>query len=549
MNATTLVTLTTLAALTLSGCFGSSAPAEFDFEPGTKFKETGRTIHLKASVIDLDQEIYSGLNTWLWAFCFGPFDPNDEVSKAAIIPFTPLPGDKPINAPEGMSCSVPGPTLRVKQGDRVIVEFAHSHFHPHTIHWHGQFVPWQSDGAPGVTQDSVESGSSFTYDFIAKRAGTLWYHCHVDTQMHVQQGLYGMMIVEPQDTTYEPQDVDKEYNLVFSTMRRAIVEAIGTSRHSHPPGCASGFVAPCENPPSQAGKPDVFLVNGHSYPYTMDQPESLIVVKEGERVRLRFLNAGETMETIHLHGHDMLVVGRDGNPFHPLARFYVDTLTIGPAERYDVIVDSNNPGPWMIHTHVASHETNCAKSPGGMHTMFVYDTYMDKMHQFKAEAPAKCPFGSELQLPGDFVNGTKIHLNSGFVPAAPPPAGTVQSANWEWPVELPCAVRKMAFRAFYQTDAVITTGMSLTINIKDTTGAAAGSAITLTPTARSGTFVVEKDGLRTIPAQKGSYTVSASGTVPAGTLELDIVIDYFENFDQTKVAHLTYGTSGCPGYT
>src|SRR5919112_1615255 len=105
----------------------------------------------------------------------------------------------------GTNFSETGRTLRVHQGDRIKVEFSHSHFHPHTIHWHGQFVPWESDGAPGVTQDAVESGGAITYDFIASRAGTLWYHCHVDTQLHVMQGLYGMIIVEPQDTEYEPE--------------------------------------------------------------------------------------------------------------------------------------------------------------------------------------------------------------------------------------------------------------------------------------------------------------------------------------------------------
>ncbi|HJQ93955.1 MAG TPA: multicopper oxidase domain-containing protein, partial [Candidatus Thermoplasmatota archaeon] len=273
-----------LAALPLAGCIGDGGDS-FDFVPGTKFSETGRTVHLKASVVDYDSELFPGLDTWLWAFCFEPVDPNDQYSADAIEGWTPLAEDRPATSVgPNAKCSVPGPTLRVQQGDRVKVEFSHSHFHPHTIHWHGQFVPWESDGAPGVTQDSVESGGSITYDFIASRAGTLWYHCHVDTQLHVMQGLYGMIIVEPQDKTYEPEDIprENEWVMVLSTMNRNTVEAVGTTRHSHPPGCASGFPG-CENPASQAGDADVFLLNGHSYPYTMEQEQSLFVMKEGER--------------------------------------------------------------------------------------------------------------------------------------------------------------------------------------------------------------------------------------------------------------------------
>src|SRR5688572_5997189 len=235
-----------LALLPLSGCFGAGSNG-FDFVPGTKYKETGKTVHLKAQVVDYDAELYPGLNAWLWAFCFAPVDPNDAYSANAIEGWTWLAGDKAVDSagnplPEGTGkCSVPGPTLRVRQGDRVIVEFENRHFHPHTIHWHGQFVEWNSDGAPGVSQDSVVSGAAFTYDFIASRAGSLWYHCHVDTQFHVQQGLYGMIIVEPQDKTYEPKDIDAEHVMILSTANRNTVEAVGKSRHAHPPGCASGF--------------------------------------------------------------------------------------------------------------------------------------------------------------------------------------------------------------------------------------------------------------------------------------------------------------------
>lgn len=556
MNRVLLSFTLALALLPLSGCFGGGDDG-FDFVPGTKFKETGKTVHLKATVIDYDSEVVPGIHTWLWAFCFEPVNPEDAYSANAIEGFTPVDGDKAASAVgPNAKCSVPGPTLRVKQGDRVKVEFSHSHFHPHTIHWHGQFVPWESDGAPGVSQDGVPSGGSFTYDFIAKRAGTLWYHCHVDTQLHLMQGLYGMMIVEPQDQTYEPKDIDQEYEFIFSTMERRTVEAIGTTRHSHPPGCASGFPdfngAACENPPSQAGEPDIFLLNGHSYPKTMDQPETLIVAKEGDRIRIRFLNAGETVEQIHPHGHDMLVIGKDGNPLAPSARFWADTLTIGPAERYDVVMVMDNPGPWMMHTHVSSHETNCGKSPGGMHTMLVYDTYVDKMHQFRAEAPASCPFGGELELPGDFVNHTSFASGSAVatpVPVPGAPVGQAFTAQWSWPIDLPCAVRKMAFYARALGPTALQSQTDVRLAVFQPGATTEVTALTLDQDTPTGSYIIEGKTLPTLTATPGNYTVTLSGYGVDTTVELDVWVDYYETFEQSKVGHLTYKSSGCLGYT
>ena len=548
-----------LALLPLSGCFGAGNDG-FSFVPGTKFKETGNTVRLKASVMDYDSELFSGLDTYLWAFCFEPIDPNDAYSANAIEGWTPLEGDKVVDSTGAErtelrgKCSVPGPTLRVKQGDRVIVEFANSHFHPHTIHWHGQFVDWQSDGAPGVSQDSVVSGNAFKYEFIAKRAGTLWYHCHVDTQTHVMQGLYGMIIVEPQSKKYEPKGIDQEYNIVLSTMNRNMVEARG-ARHNHPAGCASGFPdyngAPCENPVSKAGEPDVFLLNGHSYPYTMDQEESLIVVKEDQRIRLRILNAGETIEELHPHGHDMLVIAKDGNPLSPSSRYWADTLKIGPAERYDVVMTMDNPGPWMIHTHVSSHETNCGKAPGGMHTMLVYEEFLETMHQFKAEAAVDCPIGETLELPSDFSNYTSfgysqqspVGLPGGALPA-------VDVGTWTYPVDLPCAVREMSLYVNVWQPAASKAANQATVSVKLTSPE--GVARDLEPATMDSpsSFIAKEHSLNgNLTATAGDYLVEVTGVGHDVKVDLNVVVDYYETFEQSKIGHLEYKVGGCPGFT
>lgn len=553
MNRVTLLATLALALLPLSGCLGFGGGDGFDFEPGTKFKATGRTVHLKATVVDLvGQEVVPGLKANLWAFCFQAVDPNDSYSVNAIENYKPLDTDFTPQGFEPGDCSVPGPTIRVKQGDQVKVEFSHSHFHPHTIHWHGQFVPWESDGAPGVTQDSVPSGGAITYDFQAKRAGTLWYHCHVDTQFHVMNGLYGMFIVEPQDKTYEPKDIplENEWTMVLSTMNRNAVEAVpGAGLHGHPPGCNSGFQG-CENPSSTAGKPDVFLLNGHSYPMTMDQEQSLYVMKPGERYRLRILNAGETFEEVHPHGHDMLVVAKDGNPLAPSARYYADTLKIGPAERYDVVFEANNEGPWMIHTHVSSHETNCGKSPGGMHSMMVYESYLDKMHAFKAELPAKCVFGETQTIPGDFVNLTTVELGN-----VAPGVGTPAQGTWTFPVAQVCAVRRLAFQVSLDsfTSPVSIPGApsptSATVTLRDSQGNQVAS-FTLDTANSSDQYILEKESLKDLPTVGGNYTADVtSAQAVQGAIDMFAHVDYYETYEQSKTAHLLYKVGGCPGFT
>jgi FtsP/CotA-like multicopper oxidase with cupredoxin domain len=86
---------------------------------------------------------------------------------------------------------IPGPLIRVRVGDRLIVHFTNNLPEPTTLHWHGIRVPIQMDGVPGHSQPEVEPGRSFTYDFVVPDAGLFWYHPHVMSAMQVGYGLYG----------------------------------------------------------------------------------------------------------------------------------------------------------------------------------------------------------------------------------------------------------------------------------------------------------------------------------------------------------------------
>jgi len=100
----------------------------------------------------------------------------------------------------------------------------------------------------------------------------------------------------------------------------------------------------------------------------MNQP---IRVKKGDVMRLRFIGAGDEQQQMHLHGHDMLIVAKDG---YPLAQpYFVDTVPVGPGERFDAIVQMNNPGLFIMHDHIDKHMSNNGAMMGGTMTVIEYD--------------------------------------------------------------------------------------------------------------------------------------------------------------------------------
>jgi FtsP/CotA-like multicopper oxidase with cupredoxin domain len=552
-----LLALALLGATALAGC--SSAA----FDPAADVSPTDKTVHLKMKVVDLfDTEVYPGLNANLWAFCVAPFDASDTYSAAAISYYAPLPTDGPkLDAEDRATCSVPGPTITVTQGDRVIVEFSHTHFHAHTIHWHGQYVPADMDGVPGISQQAVGGAGgipSMTYDFIAKRAGTLWYHCHVDTHLHVMQGLYGMFIVKPQSQKWEPK-ADSEATMVLSTMARNVVEAIpGVNPHAHPAGCFTSGKPDCQNPPIDSGDADVFLINGHSYPLTEHQEQSLYHVDTGKTLRLRILNAGETIEELHLHGHDMQVVAIDGNPLPPASRYYVDTLSIGPAQRFDVLIQGNNPGLWAFHTHVNAHEANDQQVPGGMHTMLIDGPVPADLHPFPVELPGGAPYQARVYIPGDFSNSTAVQLGPASGIPSTVPAGTQADARMAFPIDGPvtaagqiCAVNRVEVDADVTGTNAATqqlTNLKVDIVAPDGQPAAGFDSNSLTLDATHLQAHASVNFTTAQELQKGTYALHLTGQGAQSLVNLKVHVDYYASWDEIQFMHRLYKIPLCGTY-
>jgi FtsP/CotA-like multicopper oxidase with cupredoxin domain len=216
---------------------------------------------------------------------------------------------------------VPGPQIRVKEGDRVRVILHNQLPESTSIHFHGLELPNAMDGVPFITQPPVKPGQSFTYEFTVPNAGSNMYHSHHNSAKQVGLGLLGAFLVEPKTPTeHDSPDVDQ-------------VLILNDGAHG-------------------------YTFNGKSFPAT--QP---IVAKMGQKVRIRFMNEGMMIHPMHLHGMHMTIIAKDGWPVP--APWKCDTLNVAPGERWDVIVNCNNPGTWAFHCHILPH----AESDHGMFGM------------------------------------------------------------------------------------------------------------------------------------------------------------------------------------
>lgn len=197
--------------------------------------------------------------------------------------------------------SAPGPELRVRQGDQVLVTLKNNDIAAGvTIHWHGIAVPNAMDGVAGVTQDAVRPGESFTYRFIASEAGTYWYHSHQSSSEQVLRGLYGMLVVEPAPAPHD----DRDY-------------AIDLRDWASDPSCFSN----CDK---------LLTINGKAGPLQL-------AAAPGELVRLRLLNSGQDLHEPVLLGTQATVVALDGHDLNAPTPLDTTRFPIASAQRYDLI--------------------------------------------------------------------------------------------------------------------------------------------------------------------------------------------------------------------
>ncbi len=235
----------------------------------------------------------------------------------------------------GYNGSAPGPTIQVRQGDRVRILFENRLPEPTTMHWHGLEVPIAMDGAPGISQPLVEPGGRYTYEFTLHQHGTFFYHSHM--AMQEMMGMLGMFLIHPKEP-YRPR-VDKDFAIVLQEYAVLPSNAV---------------------PNSLSMEFNWLTFNGKAGPAATP-----LVVKHGERVRIRLVNLGMDHHPIHLHGHQFVVTGTEGGRIPESARYAENTVLVGVAQARTIEFVADNPGDWMLHCHLPHHMMNAMVSMVG----------------------------------------------------------------------------------------------------------------------------------------------------------------------------------------
>ena len=246
----------------------------------------------------------------------------------------------------GYNGSMPGPTIEVMEGDHVRILFRNKLPEPTTVHWHGLEVPIAMDGVPAISQPLVQPGEMYTYEFTLHQNGTFFYHTHM--AMQEMMGMIGLFIIHPRQP-YKPP-VDKDFGLILQEWA----------------------ILPNNTIPNTLSMEFNWLtINGKAGPATTP-----LIVKLGDRVRIRFLNLGMDHHPMHLHGNQFYVTGTEGGRVPESLWYPQNTVLVGVAQARNIEFEAKYPGDWMLHCHPPHHMMNqmismvgpMAHVGSGMHT-------------------------------------------------------------------------------------------------------------------------------------------------------------------------------------
>ncbi|MEQ8841376.1 MAG: multicopper oxidase domain-containing protein [Acidimicrobiales bacterium] len=218
---------------------------------------------------------------------------------------------------------VPGPEIRVDVGDKVRVNVQNDLPLGTDIHWHGVHTPNDQDGVAPLTQDLIESGDDYVYEFVADEPAIGMYHAHHHGQMAIPNGLFGVFSIGelpiPRGQTIGGNTIPED--LVIDHEIPMVLNDAGVIGYS---------------------------LNGKSFPAT--EP---YVVAPGDWIAVTYYNEGLQIHPMHLHQFPQLVFAKDGFPLdNP---YYADTVNVAPGERYTVLIQATDLGTWVWHCHILTH--------------------------------------------------------------------------------------------------------------------------------------------------------------------------------------------------
>jgi FtsP/CotA-like multicopper oxidase with cupredoxin domain len=235
----------------------------------------------------------------------------------------------------GYNGSAPGPTIQVVQGDRVRIIVDNHLPEATSMHWHGFDIPFDMDGSPGLSQNAIPPGGRYTYEFTLQQEGTYFYHSHM--AMQEMLGMIGAFIMHPK----EPYDPPVDQDFAITLQEYAILPNNPT-------------------PNTMNMEFNWLTFNGKSGPATTP-----LVVRLGDRVRIRLINLGMDHHPIHLHGHQFVITGTEGGRQPKATWGPNNTVLVGVAQARVVEFVANNPGNWMLHCHMPHHMMNQMSSTVG----------------------------------------------------------------------------------------------------------------------------------------------------------------------------------------
>jgi FtsP/CotA-like multicopper oxidase with cupredoxin domain len=231
----------------------------------------------------------------------------------------------------GYNGVTPGPTIEAFEGDRVRILVENRLPEGTSIHWHGFILPNGMDGVSGLNQPKIGAGETFAYEFTLKQTGTLMYHPHFDEMVQIAMGMHGFFIIHPRDAAVHR--VDRDFAIFLNEW----------------------FIKPGTSKPDPTVMLDfnVFTFNSRVFPGT-----DPLLVKRGDRVRIRLANLSMDSHPIHIHGHRFFVTGTDAGPVQQSAWVPENTINVPVGATRDIEFYADNPGDWAFHCHKTHHTMN-----------------------------------------------------------------------------------------------------------------------------------------------------------------------------------------------
>ncbi len=231
----------------------------------------------------------------------------------------------------GYNGQSPGPTIEAVEGDKVRIFVTNKLPEHTTVHWHGMLLPNGMDGVGGLTQPHIKPGQTFVYEFVLKKSGTFMYHPHADEMVQMAMGMMGSFVVHPRDPSFMRADRD-------------FVFLIGSY------DIDTGSYVPKVNTMTDF---NLWTWNSRVFP-GIDH----LVVRKGDRVRVRMGNLSMTAHPIHMHGYDFKVTCTDGGWVPESARWPEVTIDVPVGAMRAFEFDAIYEGDWAFHCHKSHHTMN-----------------------------------------------------------------------------------------------------------------------------------------------------------------------------------------------